>query len=379
MSEYIYIISNACYGGFGMKPRFLIELFKFYAHSPEILSKIFNIQKIKENFDLQTEIDKYNKYNNVNKDKSDENDNEIDDEIDNEIDDYNKYIDDYNKYIDDYNKNIDYFLDYVIIKNNIYDLKNNTYIYISSYCTELRSNQYVIEYIFERSVKKIINNNQFTPYFYNLLSFYEPAKYCTKLENNQIDELIDITSELENDILTYNINNNKPIKKRRNLHITENKNKNKNIDDYKFYKNGVKKISDNTSSLLGSTLDVKRNSYYKFNFDTNITKDNIYDIFEKYDFILENILFDDINDNYASLICEKIKNCYKWKIHEYDGTESIELELPYDTIIEDLLNNLWQTENYINKSILSEFLINKKKDLSQLKKYMYEDEYSCES
>lgn len=338
-----------------MKPRFLIELFKFYAHNPEILSKIFNIQKIEENFDLQTEIDKYN---NVNKDKSDENDNKINDDV------YN--FDDGSC---DYNKNIDYFLDYVIIQNNIYDLKNNTYIYISSHCTELRSNQYVIEYIFERSVKKIINNNQFTPYFYNLLSFYEPAKYCTKLENNQIDELIDITSELENDILSYNINNNKPIKNRRN----------KNIDDYKFYKNGIKKISDNTpTSLLGSTLDVKRNSYYKFNFDTNITKENIYDIFKKYDFILENILFDDINNNCASLMCEKIKNCYNWKIHEYDGSESIELELPYDTIIEDLLNNLWQTENYVNKSILSEFLINKKKDLSQLKKDMYEDECNCE-
>ena len=71
-------------------------------------------------------------------------------------------------------------------------------------------------------------------------------------------------------------------------------------------------------------------------------------------------------------MCEKIKNCYKWKINEYDGSESIELYLPYDTIIEDLLNNLWKTENYVNKSILSESLINKNKDLSELKKDMYE-------
>jgi hypothetical protein len=337
MSEYIYVISNACYGGFGMRPRFLIELFKFYAHNPEILSKIFNIRKIEENFDLQTKIDKYN---NVIKDKSDE-DNSDDDEDDDDV--YG------------YNKNIEYFLDYVIIKSNIYDVKNNTYIHISSYSTELRSNQYVIDYIFERTIKKIINNDEFTPYFYNLLSCYEPAKYCTKLENNQIEQLIDITSEFENDILTYNINNKKPLKRRIKRNIIE---KNKNIDDYKFYKNGIKKISEN--------------SYYKFNFDTNITKDNIYDIFEKYDFILENILFDDINYTHASLMCEKIKNCYKWKINEYDGSESIELYLPYDTIIEDLLNNLWKTENYVNKSILSESLINKNKDLSELKKDMYE-------
>ena len=334
MSEYIYVISNACYGGFGMRPRFLIELFKFYSHNAEILSKIFNIRKIEENFDLQTEI---------NKCKSDDICSDDDDDDD----------------VYGYNKNIEYFMDYVIIKNNIYDLKNNTYIYISSNCTQLRSNQYVIEYIFERSVKKIINNNEFTPYFYNLLSCNEPAKYCTKLENNQIEQLIDITSEFENDILTYNtnnnINNNKPIKKRKNRHIIK---QNINIDDYKFYKNGIKKISEN--------------SYYKFNFDTNITKDNIYDIFEKYDIILENILFDDINYTYASLMCEKIKKCYNWKIHEYDGSESIVLYLPFDTIIEDLLNNLWKTENYVNKSILSESLINKNKDLSELKKDMYE-------
>ena len=333
MSEYIYVISNACYGGFGMRPRFLIELFKFYAHKPEILSKIFNIRKIEENFDLQTKIDKYN---------SDIRDNSDDD-------------DDVDDDVYGYNKNIEYFLDYVIIKSNIYDVKNNTYIHISSYSTELRSNQYVIDYIFERTIKKIINNDEFTPYFYNLLSCYEPAKYCTKLENNQIEQLIDITSEFENDILTYNINNKKPLKRRIKRNIIE---KNKNIDDYKFYKNGIKKISEN--------------SYYKFNFDTNITKDNIYDIFEKYDFILENILFDDINYTHASLMCEKIKNCYKWKINEYDGSESIELYLPYDTIIEDLLNNLWKTENYVNKSILSESLINKNKDLSELKKDMYE-------
>ena len=351
MSEYIYVLSNACFGGFGMRPKFIVELFKFYAHNPEILSEIFDIRKIEENFDLQTKIDKYN---NVIKDKCDE-DNSYEDNSDDDADD-----------VYGYNKNIEYFLDYVIIKSNIYNLKNNTYIHISPYCTELRSNQYVIDYIFERTIKKIINNDEFTPYFYNFLSFYEPEKYCTKLENNQINELIDITSEFENDILTYdiltydiltyNINNNKRIKKRRNRHIIENKNN--NITDYKFYKNGIKKISEK--------------SYYKFNFDTNITKDNIYDIFEKYDFILENILFDDINYTHASLMCEKIKNCYKWKIHEYDGSESIELYLPYDTIIEDLLNNLWKTENYDNKSILSESLINKNKDLSELKKDMYE-------
>ena len=71
-------------------------------------------------------------------------------------------------------------------------------------------------------------------------------------------------------------------------------------------------------------------------------------------------------------MCEKIKKCYNWKIHEYDGSESIVLYLPFDTIIEDLLNNLWKTENYVNKSILSESLINKNKDLSELKKDMYE-------
>ena len=249
MSEYIYVLSNDCYGGFGMRTEFIIELFKYYAHNPEIISEIFNFEKIKENFNLQIKI---KEFDTIDKDYEEEEDE----------DNFN-----YGKY----NKNIEYFMDYVIIKNNIYDIKNNTYIYISPYCTELRSNQYVIDYIFERTIKKIINNDQFTPYFYILLSFYEPKKYCTKLENNQNEQLIDITSEFENDILTYNINNNKPIKKYHKHNIIENKNK--NIDDYKFYKNGIKKISEN--------------SYYKFNFDTNITKDNIYDIFEKYDVIVE--------------------------------------------------------------------------------------------
>ena len=60
-----------------------------------------------------------------------------------------------------------------------------------------------------------------------------------------------------------------------------------------------------------------------------------------------------------------------WKISEYDGSESIKLSLPYDNIIDDLLNNIWKTEDYTFKTNLTQSLINKEKTLKDLIHDMY--------
>jgi hypothetical protein len=111
--------------------------------------------------------------------------------------------------------------------------------------------------------------------------------------------------------------------------------------------------------------------YYKLKFDTNITKDNIYELL--HDDLLDIILFNDINDKHSDICIDRIKSCYKWEIDEYDGKESVIPKLPYEEIIEDLLNKLWKNENYSDKSILTNTLIDKTHTLKDLKNKMWKD------
>jgi hypothetical protein len=241
-------------------------------------------------------------------------------------------------------ENIIYYKDCIIvdiIDRILYDFTNNKKYYLNSYKTDFRSNQSIIYYIFQKGVDKIKKNNIFTPYFYNLLLLLNINNYCDEIENDKTLEIID--SNMYDEIINFKYKTKLP----RSL--------NKDIDHTKYicYKNGLK----------------FNEKYYKFNFDFNITKDNIYDILKKIDNeenLINFILFEDINDKYSYIKIEKINSYYDWHIHEYDGNENVIQKLPYKKIIEDLLNKLWKTENYINSSILTDTLVDKTKTLKEL-------------
>ena len=119
--NYTYIIYNSDYGGYSMNRDFLVELFKRYVMDKNIRDKLFNFE-------------------------NNNNDNLNEDDLETE-----------------------YFLNYRITNERIFDISNGTNYYLSEHCTEFRSNEYVINYIFERTLLKILNSNEFTPYFYRVL------------------------------------------------------------------------------------------------------------------------------------------------------------------------------------------------------------------
>lgn len=306
--DYQYILYNTCYGGFAVSRKFLTELFK-YAYDNNKISEFFRTKMLKTTKN----------------------------EIIEELKEYNEY------------DNVEYFHDYLITEENIYNFENNTEIDISPYNYNIRSNQFTIEYIFDRCCKKIIFDDNFTPFFYYFLSKLKPTIYGTKIENTDINQLVDIDH-----ILTEQIDNFVPQYKTEK--IPKNLLNNDKIDNIKFYKNGIK-INE---------------EYYKFKFDTNINKNNIYDILYNINEVLfDFLLFYDINDRHSKLSVEKVKTCYAWSIREYDGKEDVILKLPYDKIIEDILNKLWKTENYINKSVLTDSLIDKVKTIKELNEDKY--------
>jgi hypothetical protein len=314
-TEYLYIIYNADYGGYSMNMDFIIELFKRYPSHTKIGKQIFKMTKLKEN-DIN-----YNK---------------------NSLD----------------NLNMEYFMHYVITENKIINTKTNEYYYISEHCTELRANQYLVEYIFERTFMKIIKNGEFTPYFLNSLFQFDKTQFSNQItEQEAIDRLIELEHLTQKEIDDY-----VPafiIKRVRRRRIIEDNNGQKFINNIKFYKNGFK----------------QNNIYYEYktNINVNINKNNIFDTLSDIanGALIDFIIFYDINGTHASLSLDRIKKGYIWKISEYDGVESIKLSLPYDNIIEDLLNHIWKTENYEPKTNLTLSLIDKSKTLTDLAKEMY--------
>ena len=313
-NNHIYLLYNLSYGGFNMNRDFLIELFKIYQAHTEIGKTIFKCDKYYDENFIKKKLDKLD---------------------------------------------IEYFMNYAITGNYIINIKDKLVYYISEECANLRSNQYVIDYIFERTVLKIINNNEFTPYFYHALFQLDKDKFSSVISNQENHELIELEHISQQDIYTYKLE--KKLKRNRRHRIIEDNNGNVTTDlsHITFYKNGYK-------------ID---NIYYKFNFDIDINKNNIYDILSNINngAFLDYICFDDINGYSASLSIAKIKLGYKWEIDEYDGSESIKLSLPYEDIIDDLLNKLWNTENYDTKTKLSDKLIDKLKTLKDLSKEMYDD------
>jgi hypothetical protein len=311
MVEYIYILYNDCYGGYSMNEDFIIELFKRYPESTEIGGTIFKMDDIKNENDIN-----------------------------------NKDL------------NIEYFMHYKITKNKIINMQTNKYYFISPFCTELRDNQYLIDYIFERTLMKIIKNNDPTPYFYNELFQLDKDKFSQEITAEQIGELIELEHIKQKDILDF-VPEIITIGQRHRRRNRQNQNNIINIkNNIYFYKNGFK----------------QNDTYYKFKFNMNITKDNLYDIITSIDIdenLLNRILFDDINGNNSLLSIIKIKKIYNWKIREYDGTESVILNLPTDDLIDDLLNKIWETKDYKPKCKLTELLINKNKNLKELKQEIY--------
>lgn len=253
------------------------------------------------------------------------------------------------------NLDIEYFMHYKITENKIINTLTNQYYYISSYCEQLRANQYVIDYIFERTLMKLFNNNEYTPYFYNALFQVEINKFANEIPIEEAETLIELEHTKQKDILDF-VPDIITVGRRYRQRQRQNNNNIINIkNNIYFYKNGFK----------------QNDSYYKFKFNMNITKDNLYQIINSIDEnILDNILFDDINNSNTSLTITKINKIYEWKISEYDGLESLKLNLPIDSIIDDLLNNIWKTKDYKNKSILTELLINK--NLNELRQNMYD-------
>ena len=290
--EYLYIIYNADYGGYSMNMDFIIELFKRYPLHTEIGKQIFKMIKLKEN-DIN-----YNA---------------------NSLD----------------NLDIEYFMHYVITKAKIINTKTNEYYYISEHCTDLRANQYLIDYIFERTFMKIIKNGEFTPYFLNSLFQFDKTQFSHQItEQEAIERLIELEhltqKEIDDYVPAFII---KRVQRRR---IIEENNGQTFIKNIKFYKNVYDTLSDIANGAL-----------------------------------IDFILFYDINGSHALLSLDRIKKGYIWKISEYDGVESIKLSLPYDNIIEDLLNHIWKTENYEPKTNLTVSLIDKSKTLTDLAKDMY--------
>ena len=309
--SHIYVLYNSCYGSFGMNRKFSIELFKYVCDTAN-MTEIFDIDKL----------------------------NTTKEEVLKKIKDYDKEYD--NKEYD----NVEYFSDYMITEKKIYNFINNTCIFISQYRTDLRSNQFIIEYIFERCVKKIIKDDNFTPFFYKFLSKIKPEIYATKLESSETTQLINLDLSLLEEINKFSYDH-KLLKRLTNTDVL----------NIQYYKNGIK-INDD---------------YYKFKFDTNINRDNIFDILDNLqgNEIRDYLFFHDINYKHSELRIEKIKSCYEWSIHEYDGQECVIIKLPYVKIITDLLNKLWNTENYDKQTILSDDLINKIKTLEEMRKDMY--------
>ena len=304
--DHQYVLYNTCYGGFAVSQKFLIELFK-YAYDNNKISDFFKIEPLKTTKEqIIEELKEYDEYNNA-----------------------------------------EYFQDYMITEEHIYNFKNNTSIYISPYNYNIRSKQFAIEYIFDRCCKKIVKDDNFTPFFYQFLSKLKPTIYGIKIEDSDINQLVNIDDNLIENINTFDFQHKIPRK------LLNNDSK---YDEIKFYKNGVKINED----------------YYKFKFDINLNKNNIYDILYNIDEdLFDFLLFYDINDKHSKLSVEKVKTCYDWSIHEYDGREDVMLKLPHDKIIEDILNKLWKTENYINKSVLTDSLIDKVKTIKELNEDKY--------
>lgn len=316
-SDYLYIIYNSDFGGYSMNLDFIIELFKRYPSHTEIGKQLFKMKNIEEN------------------------DNDINYNV-NSLD----------------NLHIEYFMHYVITKNKIIDTQTNKYYYLTEYCSELRDNQYVIDYIFERTCMKIIKNGEFTPYFLNSLFQFDKTHFSHEItEQEAVDRLIELEHLTQKEIDDY-----VPaiiIKRVRRRRILEDNNGQLFINNIKFYKNGFK----------------QNNIYYEYNtnINVNINKNNIFDALSNIsnNTLIDYILFYDINSCYASLGLDRVKKGYIWRISEYDGSETIKLSLPYQNMIEDLLNLIWKTENYEPKTSLTISLIDKSKTIKDLEKEMH--------
>jgi len=311
--NFIYVIYNSCYGGYSINQNFLVELFKRHPVHTEIGKKIFKFIKSNDNLGDIDDLD------------------------------------------------AEYFLNYRITNNRIINIENNEEYYLSEHCTELRANEYVINYIFERTIIKILNLNEFTPYFYRALFQLDKNKFSTKIQTeNEFQELIELENVTQESIYNSSLEIIYNRSRRRRI-LNRNNNTNIDLTNIKFYKNGFKLINEN--------------EYYKFKFNININIDNIYDILSEIDnnALVDFIFFDDINGAHTTLSMDKIKKGYIWKISEYDGYETIKLSLPYEDIICDLLNHIWNSETYEIKTHLTQKLINKEKSIKDLLNDMYEN------
>jgi FMN phosphatase YigB (HAD superfamily) len=92
-----------------------------------------------------------------------------------------------------------------ILRDEPFDDKKSYY--ISTHRGDLRSHQVLIEYIFERGIKKIIVNNTFTPYFYNVLLRLDFTKYCDEIVDPKLSDELGELGDLIDTNLYENITN----------------------------------------------------------------------------------------------------------------------------------------------------------------------------
>jgi hypothetical protein len=152
----------------------------------------------------------------------------------------------------------------------------------------------------------IIKNGKFTDYFYEIVV---PRLGCYKFE----------CAQEEFDINTVDTSF-------------------KYISDGKYDNTYSISVFSNSYCKYINTIKNTRPFYYKFPFDETNWKTSG---------IASYVFFHNILQNKSDLSIVELGDDLDFKIHEYDGQERINLELPYEKIIEELLKHIDVMETFI--------------------------------
>ena len=221
----------------------------------------------------------------------------------------------------------------------------------------------MIEYLMKRYDDNdiIIKDGKFTDYFYNIivprLGFYKFESAQEEFETNTLNiPYRDITDgSIGTDITDGSIGT---------------------VDN--IYSISV---FSNSYCKYINTIKHTRPFYYKLPFDETNWKTSG---------IASYVFFHNILQNNSDLSIVELGNDLDFEIHEYDGQERINLKLPYEKIIQELLKHIDVMETFIepimncrgelakassiaqpNMSKLTESLLTKEKNLNELYKVFY--------
>ncbi len=298
-TQQTYLLLNTCYGGPSYKMDFVKEIFYKFPPNTDIGKKLFPPTKPHNdnNLIIHKLFFKNDGYTYFNMGLA-----KVEYEQESKLSDSTMSSDTTDSDNDNENSNSNY----------IFETTTNTHYYLSPYNSSWYKNQQLIQYIMHRKDNQIISEStgKFTSDFYKLLDY----SLCNYIEfNNTIDTNAD-TNNLDNHIIQLDYTKELKYRQTELFKLTI------------FPNNYLEKTIYNENQELIKTV------FGKFTFDESNWRHH--EIAHK---IYSKIYLTDVCGSLCKFQICRFDSELTFNINEYDGSESVSVELPNDKIITELV------------------------------------------